>query len=160
MVPICPVAILEPWQFSRAFSSNWIFLWWYFFSLFLWRRRWWRFAPHTLFFLPWRSLHSPLSLWPGAVVREGCVEWGYFLVLHNFLGDEGMILWSLGFEFSHPYLCCTTYGFSNIGQSSTQDPTAFSAHYCPITGVCFGGVIDPLRFFVFLCSCPCLVVSF
>ena len=159
MVPICPVAILEPWQFSRAFSSNWIFLWWYFFSLFLWRRRWWRFYPHTLFFLPWRRLNPPLlSLWPGAVVREGCVERVCFLVLHNVMGDEGMFLWSLGFEFFIPTSAVRPTVFPKLDRVAHKTLQPLSAHYCPITGVCFGGVIDPLLFS--LCSCPCLVVSF
>ncbi len=158
MVPICPVAI---WQFSRAFPSNWIFLWWYFFSLFLWRRRWWRFGPHTLFFLPWRRfpppfyLHDPALLW-GKVVWNECVSWFYTILWVI----EGMFLWSLGFEFFIPTSAVRPTVFPKLDRVAHKILQPLSAHCCPIAGFCFGRVIDPLRFSIFLCSCPCLVVSF
>jgi hypothetical protein len=112
-----------------------------------------------LFFLPWRMV-PPLSPWPGAVLREGHVKRVCFLVLHNFMGDRRHVFVKLRVRVFLPYLCCTTYGFPQIGQSSTQDPTAFISTLLSNCWFLFWASDWSSSFFDFLCSCPCLVVSF
>jgi hypothetical protein len=68
---------------------------------------------------------------PGAVLREGYEERECFSFLNNFMGDRRHVFVKLRVEVFHPYPCCTTYGFFRIGQSSTQDPTAFISTLLP-----------------------------